>query len=180
MPEEGRGDFALTDRARKVVGVAWRIVRQRGARFVDTEHLLLALLKPGSGVALEALRRMGLKVEAVVGAIDRLDPPQPGIPGEGGLLLTRSAEKALRLAEEAARQFGHRMVGTEHLLLGLMEEESGVAAAVLAAAGLRAEAFRRLLLERILEGLEGRFGPPEGRRGGDSTPGFPRFPGRRG
>ena len=161
MSETGgeRGGFpALTDRARKAIGRADLIARRRGHRAIDTHHLLLALLQPRSGVGAEILAELGLDTAALVRVIDSLDlPRREDLPPAGRMPLTRHTEEALTLAGKAAHALGHEMIGTEHLLLGLLEQGSGSAAAVLSAAGLEADTVRRLLVGRLFEGLEGRL-----------------------
>ena len=146
-----------TDRSRKALGRADAIARQRGARAIDTHHLLLALVEPGSGLAAELLAEMGVDPQAVVRLIDRVDPAREPAPAVGRLMLTKQLEAALDMASRAAEGLGHEAAGTEHLLQGLLDQPAGAAAAVLGALGVRAENLIRALVMRILQGLEGRL-----------------------
>jgi ATP-dependent Clp protease ATP-binding subunit ClpC len=154
----------LTDRARKVIGRADRIARARGAAVIDTHHLLLALIEPGSGIGADILSLMGIRPERVREIMERIDPPSPAVSPAGTsprrrMLLTAQAEQALKLAGTAAEALGHEVIGTEHLLLGLLEQETGAAAAVLRAMGLTAAEVRGELLGRLIDGLTGRLTP---------------------
>ena len=171
---EGKPEV-LTDRARQAIGRADLIARRRGARAIDTHHLLLALVQPGGGLGAEILAEIGLDPRLVARVVERIDgrgrrslsdQPRQAVGGAGRLLLTRQTERALDLAGEAAQALGHEVIGTEHLLLGLLAQRTGAAAAVLTAMGIRAAEIRRLLVTRLLEGLPGRLkGSAEGPSG---------------
>ena len=163
----------LTDRARKIIGRAERIARGRGAKAIDTHHLLLALVEQGSGVGADVLGRLGIEPAAVVAAVDRLDPPRPQdvVPRAVGVVrmpLTAQSEAAVDLAGAAAAGLGHEAVGTEHLLLGLLAQGTGAAAAVLRALGVRADGVRQGLLGLDAGGAV--RGPREGGAGPSGGP----------
>jgi ATP-dependent Clp protease ATP-binding subunit ClpC len=114
--------------------------RMRHAQ-IGTEHLLLGLIKEEGGVAGRALRELGLEPERVQEMIERIMPPGR-IPPER-ILLSSGTEKVIENAIDEARKLGHRHIGTEHLLLGLVREGEGGAADTLRRLGISAEQVRR-------------------------------------
>ncbi|GAC1643719.1 MAG: hypothetical protein NVS4B12_08250 [Ktedonobacteraceae bacterium] len=137
----------FTERARKVLTLSKEEARQMRHSFVGTEHLLLALVREGEGVAAKALENLGVVdfaqvrelVESFVGVGER------EIDGEIGM--TGRAKKVIQLAVEEARELGHRYLGTEHLLLGLLREGEGIGAKVLAKLNIRLEQVRTQVLQ---------------------------------
>jgi len=120
----------FTDRARHVLVLAQEEGRQLNHGFIGTEHLLLGLAREGEGVAAKALGALGITVDRVrdeVLAIVGGGPPGPPMAPP----FTPRAKKVLELSLREAVQLGHRSIGTEHLLLGLVREGEGVAAQVL-------------------------------------------------
>ncbi len=145
--------FNFTDRVRWVLQAA----REEAARlrngFVGTEHLLLALVRDRGGVAQRVLLSFQADLEGIRRAVEsKLKPGESAIAERQDLPYTSSAKKVLELAMSEARELNHRYVGTEHLLLGLLLEEKGVAAQVLTEAGVTLERARaetlRLLGDR--------------------------------
>lgn len=110
--------------------------------YIGTEHLLLALTADEGGVAVAALQNLGVKLGDVRTRIETT--VRPGKPGEppGKRPYTTRTQRVLQLSESAARELGHSYVGTEHLLLGMLDEQKGIAAQVLVDAGVRAESAR--------------------------------------
>jgi ATP-dependent Clp protease ATP-binding subunit ClpA len=149
----------FTDRARRVVVLAQEEARMLEHDYIGTEHLLLALIHEGEGVAATALRALDVdldtlrrEVEALVGRGQQ--------PASGHIPFTPRAKKVLELALRESVQLGHDFIGTEHLLLGLVREGEGPAAQVLAQRGIELDAVRQEVI-RLLHGHQGR----EGRRG---------------
>ncbi len=133
----------FTERARKVMSLA-RLEAQRFYHdYVGTEHILLALVKEGTGVAAVVLKKMGVELKAVRDEIERTVErgPQP-VSQNQQLPYTPRAKKVLELALEEARNLGHHYIGTEHLLLGLLREHDGYAAQALMNLGLKLEEVR--------------------------------------
>lgn len=140
----------FTERAHRVLRLAQEEARHLNHPAVGTEHLLLGLLREGDSVAARALASLGVNLKSVREEVRKAVRPGEGVP-PGELGLTPRAKKVLELAQEEARRQGVNYVGTEHILLGLMEEGEGLAAQVLGSLGLTPEKVR----ERILAMLGG-------------------------
>jgi ATP-dependent Clp protease ATP-binding subunit ClpA len=132
----------FTDRARRVVVLARQEARHLGHDHVGTEHILLGLLREGEGVAVNALVALGIDLQDVRQRVDRQIGRGAQAPS-GHVPFTGPAKHVLELSLREALQFGHNYIGTEHILLGLIREEDGVAARVLAEVGADAGNVRR-------------------------------------
>mgnify|MGYP002566983955 CR=1 FL=1 len=151
----------FTQRAQAALRLAQEASAQLGHGYVGSEHLLLGLSREGQGVAAKVLRNAGLEPETIRSSIARLvgvGAPVP-MPSQG---LTPRCKKIIELAMSEAAGLGHRYVGTEHLLLGLLREGDGMAARILAGSGVE--------LKRLYDDLMSALG-------GEPTPPF-RSPGR--
>src|SRR5512140_211718 len=120
----------FTERARQVVVLAQEEARSLKHNYIGTEHLLLGLLREEEGVAARVLDSLDVSVEEVRAAVVRIvgsgeESPQGQIP------FTPRAKKVLELALREALSLGHNYIGTEHILLGLVREDEGVAARIL-------------------------------------------------
>jgi hypothetical protein len=138
----------FTERARKVLSLAQEEAQRFNHNFIGTEHLLLGLVREGDGVAAKVLAQMGVelpqvrrRVEFIIGRGDRI------VLGEIGL--TPRAKKVIELAVDEARRLNHHYIGTEHLLLGLIREEEGIAAGVLAELGVNLEKARTMTIQVV-------------------------------
>ena len=151
----------FTDRARKVMALASQEAQRCHHDHVGTEHILLGLLKEGTGVAATVLQQRGLQVKILRQHI--ADLVTEGIVGDEthGLPQTTHAKHVLTWAVEEARVLHHNYLGTEHLLLALLRETDGVADRMLLQLGLRLEDLRDDVLQRLGESAqnEGRLGP---------------------
>src|SRR5262245_5315301 len=142
--------YNFTERVRKVLAMAREEAHGLKHEYVGTEHMLLSLVREGEGVACTVFQNLNIEPEAMRSKIldvvkhGRAGPtPGPDLP------YTSRAKKVLELAMTEARDLNHKYVGTEHLLLGLLREEKGIAAQVLGDAGLTLEEAREETL-RIL------------------------------
>ena len=142
----------FTDRARRVVVLAQDEARDLGHGSVGTEHLLLGLLAEGEGVAVLALESLGISLEEVRDRVEEIAGRGQGTPS-GHIRLTPRAKKVLELSLREALQLGHDYIGTEHILLGLIREDDGIPAQVLAGRG----ASYDLVRERVVALLTGRY-----------------------
>jgi ATP-dependent Clp protease ATP-binding subunit ClpC len=141
----------FTDRARRVVVWAQEEARALEHDHIGTEHLLLGLVHEGQGVAAKALESLGISLEAVRERVEDAVPPGQYSRPSGHIPFTPRAKKALEQSLSEAKVLGHRYVGTEHILLGLLREGEGVAAQVLLALGADLDGVR----ERVIQLLAG-------------------------
>ena len=147
----------FSDRARRVVVQAQHEARALGHDHIGTEHLLLGLLSEGGGVGAKALESLGVGAEALRAAVAEIVDPRDQSPS-AHIPFTPRAKQVLRLSLAEALRFGHNYIGTEHLLLALIQEHNGVAGQVLAAAGADVDRVRAEVA-RLLAEYERRTGP---------------------
>jgi ATP-dependent Clp protease ATP-binding subunit ClpC len=121
----------FTDRARRVIILARKEADRFNHNYIGTEHLLLGLIRLGQGVAVNVLRRMGLDFETIRMEVEKAVGSGPESKVIGDVPLTARAKKVIELAVEEARSLNHTYIGTEHILLGLLQEGEGVAAKIL-------------------------------------------------
>jgi len=142
--------YNFTERVRKVLAMAREEAHGLKHEYVGTEHMLLGLLREGEGVAATVLQNLNIELDALRSTIvDVVKRGRAGSTPGPDLPYTSRAKKVLELAMSEARELDHSYVGTEHLLLGLLREEKGIAAQVLGDAGLTLEKAREETL-RIL------------------------------
>jgi ATP-dependent Clp protease ATP-binding subunit ClpC len=139
----------FTDRARKIISLAQKEAERFKHDYIGTEHLLLGLVKEGSGVAVTALNNMGIDVEKVRREVEKLVAPAEKPGPSGPLPFTPQAKRVLELASEEARALGHPYIGTEHILLGLLSEQDSVAAQVLLNLEVKLEDVRNEILDLL-------------------------------
>ncbi len=139
----------FTDRARKVLQLANQEAQRLNHEYIGTEHILLGLVKEGSGVASNVLKNLDVDLTKIRREVEKLVNQGTDMIAMGKLPQTPRAKKAIEYAMDEARTLGHSYVGTEHLLLGLLREEEGVAAQVLENLGLSLEKVRNEILELI-------------------------------
>ena len=138
----------FTERAQRVMLLAQEEARRLQYPYVGTEHLLLGLIREGTGAAHKVLSDLGVERERVKEEVEKIIGPGTGtVPGEIGF--TPRAKRAIELSLDEARQLGHNYVGTEHLLLGLIREEEGVAARVLKNLGVDLNKVRAYLVQML-------------------------------
>ena len=178
----------LTDRARKVMALANQEAQRFNHEYIGTEHIMLGLVKEGSGVGANVLKNLGIDLRKVRLEVEKLVKSGPEMVTMGKLPQTPRAKKVIEYAIEEARNLNHNYVGTEHLLLGLLREHDGVAAQVLLNLGLKLEEVREEVLNLLGAGVEneeqgGQPGEPEAagepgltaRRGKSKTPALDSF-----
>jgi len=144
----------FTDRARKVMQLANQEAQRFNHEYVGTEHILLGLIKEGSGVAANVLRNLDVDLKKIRLEVEKLVQTGPDMVTMGRLPLTPRARKVIEYATEEARNLNHNYIGTEHLLLGLLREQEGVAAQVLMNLGLKLEEVREEVLNLLGHGSE--------------------------
>jgi len=141
----------FTDRARKVMQYAREEAQRFNHEYIGTEHILLGLVREGSGVAANVLRNLDIDIKKIRYEVEKMVQTGPDLVSKGQLPLTPRARKVLELAFDEAKAFGHNYIGTEHILLGLLREQEGVAARVLMNLGLRLEEVREEVLNLLGE-----------------------------
>ena len=137
----------FTDRARNVMWLANKEAERFNHEYIGTEHVLLGLAKQGDGVAAEVLKSLNVDFRAIRLELEKLIQSGPGIVTIGKLPQTPRAKKVIEYAMIEAHDLGHNYVGTEHILLGVMCEEQGVAAQVMLNLGLKLENVREKVLQ---------------------------------
>jgi ATP-dependent Clp protease ATP-binding subunit ClpC len=154
--------YNFTERVRKVLAMAREEAVRLHHEYVGTEHILLGLIREGEGVAATVLQNLRVDLDELKSFIENVVRRGKGGATGPDLPYTSRAKKVLELAMTEARELNHAYVGTEHLLLGLIRENQGIAAQVLFERGVTADNARAEVL-RIL-GTEmprtGRFGHP--------------------
>ena len=144
----------FTDRARKVMALANQEAQRFNHEYIGTEHILLGLVKEGSGVGANVLKNLDVDLRKVRLEVEKLVKAGPEMVTMGKLPQTPRAKKVIEYAIEEARNLNHNYVGTEHLLLGLLREHDGVAAQVLMNLGLKLEEVREEVLNLLGAGNE--------------------------
>ncbi|MFN9454318.1 MAG: ATP-dependent Clp protease ATP-binding subunit [Gemmatimonadota bacterium] len=135
--------YNFTERVRKVLAMAREEAARLHHEYVGTEHILLGLIREGEGVAAAVLKNLDVDLEEIQQKIEDTVKKGKAAQATGpDLPYTSRAKKVLELAMSEARELSHSYVGTEHLLLGLLREEKGIAAQVLADAGVNLDAAR--------------------------------------
>ena len=164
----------FTERARKVMQLANQEAQRFNHEYIGTEHMLLGLVKEGNGVAANVLKNLGVDLRKIRLEVEKLVQSGPEMVTIGKLPQTPRAKKVIEYSMEEARNLAHSFVGTEHILLGLLREQEGVAAQVLMNLGLKLEEVREEVLNLLGSGLEGaEAGERGGREGGGGSEGAP-------
>jgi len=148
----------FTDRARKVMQLANQEAQRFNHEYIGTEHILLGLIKEGSGVAANVLKNLDVDLRKIRLEVEKLVQSGPDMVTMGKLPQTPRAKKVIEYSMEEARNLNHNYVGTEHILLGLLREQEGVAAQVLMNLGLKLEEVREEVLNLLGHGIEGSEG----------------------
>ena len=159
----------FTDRARKVMQLANQEAQRFNHEYIGTEHVLLGLIKEGSGVAANVLKNLDVDLRKIRLEVEKLVQSGPDMVTMGRLPQTPRAKKVIEYSMEEARNLNHNYVGTEHILLGLLREEEGVAAQVLMNLGLKLEDVREEVLNLLGPGLEENEGGGRGGRSSESS-----------
>ena len=173
----------FTERARKVMALANQEAQRFNHEYIGTEHVLLGLVKEGSGVGANVLKNLGVDLHKVRMGVEKLVKPGPDMVTMGKLPQTPRAKKVIEYSIEEARNLSHNYVGTEHILLGLLREHEGVAAQVLMNLGLKLDEVREEVLNLLGAGVEpseeatppGMPGEGPQRRGKSKTPALDNF-----
>ena len=144
----------FTDRARRVIILARKEADRFNHNYIGTEHLLLGLIRLGQGVAVNVLRGMGIDFETIRIEVEKAVGSGPETKVIGDIPLTARAKKVIELAVEEARNLNHTYIGTEHLLLGLLQEGEGVASKILRSLNVDLEKTRQEVLRELQTTME--------------------------
>ena len=151
--------YNFTERVRKVLAMAREEAARLHHEYVGTEHILLGLIREGEGVAAAVLQQLSVDLDEVQQKIEETVKKGKAAQATGpDLPYTSRAKKVLELAMGEARDLNHSYVGTEHLLLGLLKEEKGLAAQVLTEAGVNLDAARAETLRLLGTDMPGAGG----------------------
>ena len=172
----------FTDRARKVMALANQEAQRFNHEYIGTEHILLGLVKEGSGVGANVLKNLDVDIKKLRLEIEKLVKSGPDMVTMGKLPQTPRAKKVIEFAIEEARALNHNYVGTEHILLGLLRETEGIAAQVLMNLGLKLEDVRQEVLNLLGAGVENTYqsmgikmGPSAAQKQKSKTPALDSF-----
>ncbi len=151
----------FTQQARQVVVLAQEEARVLKHNHIGTEHILLGLLREEEGLTAPVLAALGLNLDHIREEVRRIVGGGEEVT-DGQIPFTPRAKKVLELSLREALSLGHNYIGPEHILLGLVHENEGVAFRLLIDSGLDAEAIRGAVLKVLTEGGEGRPPMPVG------------------
>ena len=162
-------NYNFTDRVRKVLAMAREEAIRLQHDYVGTEHLLLGLIREGEGVAAVVLQHLSVDLDQIHEGVEESVREGKATIALGELPYTSRAKKVLEFAMTEARDFNHSYVGTEHLLLGLLREEKGIAAQVLNSLGVTLDEARSETVKVL--GADVTSSEPAGIGAGDVIPG---------
>ncbi|MDA0330125.1 MAG: ATP-dependent Clp protease ATP-binding subunit [Gemmatimonadetes bacterium] len=161
-------NYNFTDRVRKVLAMAREEAIRLQHDYVGTEHILLGLIREGEGVAAAVLQNLSIDLEQIHERVEESVRKGKATIALGELPYTSRAKKVLEFAMAEAKDFNHSYVGTEHLLLGLLREEKGIAAQVLNSLGVTLDEARGETLKVL--GSDVSPSEPAGIGGGSDVP----------
>lgn len=138
----------FTNRAIKAIEFAQYAAQDLEQDYIGTEHILLGLLHEQGGIAAQAMEAVGMTFEKVVGQIKSIVAQEAEYPSDNPYYTPR-AKRVMEGAVEEAQQLGHDYIGTEHILLSLLEESEGAAIEVIERMGVDPDVLQGEVLERI-------------------------------
>ena len=165
----------FTDRARKVMVLAREEAKRFNHEYIGTEHILLGLVKEGSGVAANVLQNLDIDLKKIRMEVEKIVQAGPDLVSVGQLPFTPRVKKVLEYAVEEARSMGHNYIGTEHQLLGLLREQEGVAAQVLLNLGIKLEDVREEVIDLLGAELVQGTKEKDEKKGKSKTPALDSF-----
>jgi hypothetical protein len=145
----------FTDRAKRVLRASQEEARDHLHDYVGTEHLALGLLHEPDGLAARAIEALGVPAPTARDAlVAALAPARVTEPVTGDIPMTAKAKKVLELSLREALRLGHNYIGTEHLLLGVLDEGEGLGAVALTGLGITSERAEEQLTAMIRQVFE--------------------------
>ena len=152
----------FTERARKVLSLANEEAHQYHHDGVGPEHVLLAILDEGEGIAAKALQDLlQVSTDEVRKQIEALHPAEKQPIGDGLIGVTPQGKESIELAVQEARSLGHHYIGTEHMLLGLLQQDETIAGRVLLKSGVTLEETRNRVKQLLTTGQAKTIPEPE-------------------
>jgi four helix bundle protein len=142
----------FSDRARKVMALANQEAQRYNHEYIGTEHILLGLVKEGSGVGATVLKNLDVDIKKLRLQIEKLVKSGPATVTAGKLPQTPKAKQVIECAIEESRALNSNYIGTEHILLGLLRTPEGIAAAMLGHLGVKLEDVREQVLAHLAMG----------------------------
>lgn len=136
----------FTEKGRKIILYAREEAERRNSEFLDTEHILLAILREEDSIPVAILRKIGIQPENVRYELEKRISSETSLLTYGEIPFSPRAKKVLEYAVEEARLLGHPYIGSEHLFLGLVKEEEGIAGKVLRNLGVNLLGVRQLTI----------------------------------
>jgi ATP-dependent Clp protease ATP-binding subunit ClpC len=164
----------FTEKAERAINYAQKSAMEMGHNYVGTEHLLLGLVKEGSGIASRVLQSAGVTEEKVIKEIEELIGKSEGT-GKQPLGFTPRTKRVLELSFVEARKMGHNYIGTEHLRLGIMKEGESVAVRILMDLGVDPQKLFGDIVRMLSEEAPGASGAPRNNPSYASTPTLNQF-----
>ena len=140
----------LTEKAQKACRFARLEAQRMGHQYIGTEHLLLGLVREGTGVAANVLQRLGVDPKRIRLEVEKIVRDGTDVVSTGrDFTLAPMARKAFEYAFEEAKRMGQNYIGTEHILLGLLRQEEGIAAQVLMNLGIEFEEAHESIMDLL-------------------------------
>ncbi len=164
----------FTEKAEKAINLSQEIAMQLGHNYVGTEHLLLGLVKEGTGVAARVMQGQGVTEEKILKEIDELIGRGDN-DGQQPLDFTPRTKRVLELSLKEARRLGHNYIGTEHMLLAIMREGESVAVRILMDLGVDPQKLFNDIIKMLTEDTPGARGEPKNVSGESNTPTLNQF-----
>ncbi|MDQ2084888.1 ATP-dependent Clp protease ATP-binding subunit [Herbivorax sp. ANBcel31] len=164
----------FTEKAEKAMKFSQEVAMELGHNYVGTEHLLLGLIKEGSGVAARVLQNQAMTEEKVIKEIEELIG-RGEMTNEQPLGLTPRTKRVLELSFREARRIGHNYIGTEHLLLGILKEGESVAVRIIMDLGVDPQKLFHEMLKMLNEEAPNAGGVPKSGKDNSNTPVLNKF-----
>jgi len=152
-----------TEKAKRAIMIAQEEAINLNHDYIGTEHILIGLLKEEEGVAYQVLKELGVDADKVVEEIDRI-VGKGEYQQVGEISFTPRSKKVLELASQEASQLKHNYIGTEHILLGLIKEGSGVAVRILTDLGINLNNVYSRIMKILMENETQSFSPEVGKK----------------
>lgn len=164
----------FTEKAEKAISLSQESAAKLGHSYVGTEHLLLGLLKEGTGVAARVLQSQGVTEDKIIKQIEELIG-RGDSSGKTPVDFTPRTKRVIELSLSEARRLGHNYIGTEHLLLGVMREGESVAVRILMDLGVDPHKLFNDIVRMLSEDAPGPGGEPRSASGNTNTPTLNQF-----